>query len=82
MARQAIGVGDRLLADGLFGDGQPAGEPSDTSSARDVANLLRWLADGHFTFLGHRYLTAIRGRLVPEGRGLGVLHDAGGPSRT
>ena len=33
MARQAIGVGDRLLADGLFGDGQPAGEPSDTSSA-------------------------------------------------
>ena len=41
----------------------------------DVANLLRWLADGHFTFLGHRYLAADGNRLVPREPGLGLLRS-------
>jgi glutamate dehydrogenase len=43
--------------------------------AADVAALLRWLADGHFTFLGHRRHDADGARAVP-GSGLGVLRDA------
>ena len=77
MARQAIGLADRLLADELS-------VPTARRALRplgDVANLLRWLADGHFTFLGHRYLTAARGRLVAEGPGLGVLRTLAAPSR-
>ena len=67
MAHEAVAAAGRLL------DGDT---PDDAASpAGDVANLLRWLADGHFTFLGHRYLTMTDGRLLPEGPGLGVLRD-------
>ncbi|HVL85104.1 MAG TPA: NAD-glutamate dehydrogenase, partial [Pseudonocardia sp.] len=42
-----------------------------------VAAMLRWLADGHLTFLGHRRYRAVDGELraVP-GSGLGVLRRA------
>ncbi|WP_233159868.1 NAD-glutamate dehydrogenase [Pseudonocardia sp. MH-G8] len=54
------------LPDGsaVSGDTRPA----------DVAELLRWLADGHFTFLGYQHYGAVGGqmRLEPES-GLGVL---------
>jgi glutamate dehydrogenase len=75
MARQAVLLADRLLADGLLGPPEAA----DATPAPDVANLLRWLADGHFTFLGHCYLTVVGGRLVADGGGLGVLRHGGGP---
>ena len=77
MARQARALADRLLADGLLGADRSAGSSSVTR-ADDLANLLRWLADGHFTFLGHRHLVAVGGRLVPEGPGLGVLRRENG----
>jgi glutamate dehydrogenase len=80
MARTARDVADRLLADGLFATPQTGS--SDLTPARDVANLLRWLADGHFTFLGHRRLTVTDGRLVPDGPGLGVLLRNGDSSLT
>ena len=80
MARRAVDVADRLLADGLF-DARRGGT-ADALSAHDVANLLRWLADGHFTFLGYRRLAVVRdgdgqGRLVPQGDGLGGLRHGG-----
>ncbi|HSU08587.1 MAG TPA: NAD-glutamate dehydrogenase, partial [Pseudonocardia sp.] len=78
MARQARALADRLLADGLL-DADRTAEPSTANRAEDVANLLRWLADGHFTFLGHRYLTAAAdGELTPEGPGLGVMRRDSG----
>jgi glutamate dehydrogenase len=78
MARQARALADRLLADGLL-DADRTAEPSTANRAEDVANLLRWLADGHFTFLGHRYLTtAADGELTPEGPGLGVMRRDSG----
>jgi len=87
MARQARALADRLLADGLLDADRSAGSSSVTR-ADDLANLLRWLADGHFTFLGHRHLVADGDRLVPEGPGLGVLRresvvaEALGPEAT
>ena len=74
MARQARALADRLLADGLL-DADRSADASQITRADDVANLLRWLADGHFTFLGHRYLAADGNRLTPEGPGLGVLRS-------
>ncbi|HEY1627482.1 MAG TPA: NAD-glutamate dehydrogenase [Streptosporangiaceae bacterium] len=51
----------------------------------DAADLLRWLAEGHFTFLGYREYDLVPGadgvglRGVP-GTGLGILrHDRQGP---
>jgi glutamate dehydrogenase len=49
---------------------QPVAE--DGTSPADVGELLRWLADGHFTFLGYRYQPAVEGRVEPE-PGLGLL---------
>jgi len=42
----------------------------DGTHASDVASLLRWLADGHFTFLGYRHYTV-------EGTGLRAEPDTG-----
>ena len=66
MARQASALG-RPAARRRPARRRPLGGPSSVTRADDVANLLRWLADGHFTFLGHRYLTAAGGRLVSRG---------------
>src|SRR4029450_12708813 len=77
MARQARALADRLLADDLL-DVDRTAEPSTATHAGDIANLLRWLADGHFTFLGHRYLAAAQGRPAPEWTGLGVMRRDSG----
>jgi glutamate dehydrogenase len=61
------------LADDL--DGEPG------SDAAEYGELLRWLADGHFTFLGYREYDLVRTaegtglRAVP-GTGLGILRHA------
>ncbi|NMH95388.1 NAD-glutamate dehydrogenase, partial [Pseudonocardia bannensis] len=48
MARRACDVADELLAP------TPAAAAAERA---DVAELLRWLADGNFTFLGYRHYT-------------------------
>ncbi|GAA1275562.1 NAD-glutamate dehydrogenase [Pseudonocardia aurantiaca] len=67
MLQQALQVADGLAS-------QPAVADEGTPPA-DVAELLRWLADGHFTFLGYRYYRAgDSGELVADpGSGLGML---------
>jgi glutamate dehydrogenase len=65
MVQRARQVADDLAdRSGVPGGSRPA----------DVADLLRWLADGHFTFLGYQHLSAESGelRLEPES-GLGLL---------
>ena len=69
------------LADSL-GLAAPPGRPQDDAeSPAEIEALLRWLADGHFTFLGYREYDLVDGpdgmqlRAVP-GTGLGILrHD-------
>jgi len=72
----------RWLADEVLGT---APDTPEAESPTEIANLLRWLTDGHFTFLGYReydLLTdhgALSLRGVP-GTGLGILrHDRKGP---
>jgi len=67
------------LADSLALTAPPADD--DAESAGEVEALLRWLADGHFTFLGYREYDLVDGPdgmqlpAVP-GTGLGILrHD-------
>ena len=60
-------------------------EPGDESRA-EVEALLRWLADGHFTFLGYREYDLEEGPAglalhAVAGTGLGILrHDRQGSS--
>ena len=66
----------RELADAL--PGEPVVEGG--TSPADVAELLRWLADGHFTFLGYRSYDLVRddgGRALKAvlASGLGVLRQ-------
>jgi glutamate dehydrogenase len=77
------------LAEGLALSGSAAiggSSPSAAESPAEVEALLRWLADGHFTFLGYREYDLIDG---PDGMalrgvagtGLGILrHDKSGSS--
>ncbi len=76
MVDRALELADSLPAQPLT--------PTDTHPS-DVAKLLRWLADGHFTFLGHRHYTAVaQGRGQPDELhaeptpGLGVLRGDSG----
>ncbi len=64
----------REVADALRG---PAGRRRDGTPPADVAELLRWLADDHFTFLGYRYYRAGDGGelLADPDSGLGVLRS-------
>jgi glutamate dehydrogenase len=79
MRSKALSLADDVLAPVGPDDGS-AGSPV------EIAELLRWLANGHFTFLGYREydLTTDEGgmlmlRAVP-GTGLGILrHDRTGP---
>ncbi|HLU59743.1 MAG TPA: NAD-glutamate dehydrogenase [Pseudonocardia sp.] len=65
MTRQALEVADQLPS--------RAPAPDDPDPA-EVAELLRWLADGHFTFLGYQRCTG--DDLQPEAEsGLGVLRE-------
>jgi glutamate dehydrogenase len=79
MHSRALWLADEVLAPMGADDGS-------AGSSAEIAELLRWLADGHFTFLGYREydldtdadgLLALRA--VP-GTGLGILrHDKTGP---
>ena len=90
MERRIRTLADELLAEELV----PRGVRTDRGSERhETAQFLRWLADGHFTFLGYRHYRIDGGRLRPElASGLGVLRrdtldngafvpDGGGPDR-
>ncbi|WP_305091945.1 NAD-glutamate dehydrogenase [Prescottella sp. R16] len=66
-------------------DRRAAAPPPDRSAdeIRDCANLLRWLADGHYTVLGYRRYECGSGcHAVPvPGTGLGVLRNDGATDR-
>ncbi|MBO0831326.1 MAG: NAD-glutamate dehydrogenase, partial [Actinobacteria bacterium] len=73
----------RWLADEVLGSA--AETAADGEAPAEIAALLRWLTEGHFTFLGYREYDLIREatgmalRAVP-GTGLGILrHDRKGP---
>jgi len=82
--RVATEDGSRMRARALaLADGLTDGADADL----EIAGLLRWLADGHFTFLGYREYelepapppALAETRAVP-GTGLGILrHDAADP---
>ncbi|MEV6427531.1 NAD-glutamate dehydrogenase [Nocardia sp. NPDC051463] len=68
------------VADGLENAAQWAGDPE----IPEAADLLRWMADGHFTALGYGYYRFRRSAPRPDapmepwqipGTGLGVLHN-------
>ncbi len=63
----------REIADALASGPAPSG----STPQADVASLLRWLVDGHFTFLGYRHhITGSDGSLQPDiASGLGMLRD-------
>ncbi|GAY07799.1 NAD-glutamate dehydrogenase [Pseudonocardia sp. N23] len=63
----------RRVADGLAASAPAAGRAAWNSA--DVADLLRWLADGHFTFLGYRHhVVTADGTSRPDAHSaLGVL---------
>ncbi len=72
------------LADNVLGSDAAFTAPSAEAPA-EIAALLRWLTEGHFTFLGYREYDLAAGeddlvlRAVP-GTGLGILrHDRTGP---
>ncbi len=74
MRARALSLADDVLAP--EGDGGGSAD-----SPAEIAELLRWLADGHFTFLGYREYDLVTGpaamalTAVP-GTGLGILrHD-------
>ncbi|GAA2564059.1 NAD-glutamate dehydrogenase [Pseudonocardia hydrocarbonoxydans] len=75
--REIVDDAEPMTATALrIADALPAqAPPGATAQPRDVAELLRWLADGHVTFLGYaRYTATADGDLVAEpGSGLGVL---------
>ncbi|MBE9374467.1 NAD-glutamate dehydrogenase [Saccharopolyspora sp. HNM0983] len=66
----------RELAAGL----EQAPPPLDGPAVHDAAGLLRWLADGHFTFLGYRHYELVEDGGEPAlhallASGLGVLRS-------
>ncbi|HEY7324370.1 MAG TPA: NAD-glutamate dehydrogenase [Streptosporangiaceae bacterium] len=76
MRARALWLADEVLA--------LAAKTPETESPAEIANLLRWLTSGHFTFLGYREYDLVRAadsmslRVVP-GTGLGILrHDRRG----
>ncbi len=91
--RVAVEDGSRMrtkavyLAEGLLDQpASAAGSGDDAEADQEVGALLRWLADGRFTFLGYREYDLVPGaeetmvRAVP-GTGLGILrHDTPDPS--
>jgi len=87
MRARAVQLADQLaISQAPGGPGGPGAGPGGPESPAEIAALLRWLADGHFTFLGYREYDLEQGpegmalRGVP-GTGLGLLrHDKPGPS--
>ncbi len=69
MVARALAVAD--TAD--RSDGAPADDP-DGLRPGELGELLRWMTEDHFTFIGYRHHVRRDGRLEPEsGTGLGVL---------
>jgi glutamate dehydrogenase len=78
MRARAVQLAEDLA---LSGTADPAGSDAGAEAPAEIEALLRWLADGHFTFLGYREYDLLDGpdgmmlRAVP-GTGLGILrHD-------
>ncbi|ANY10208.1 NAD-glutamate dehydrogenase [Pseudonocardia sp. HH130630-07] len=70
----------RALADDLGGAAAATSPEDDEILPSEVADLLRWLVDEHFVFVGYRHYARRDGRLQPDtATGLGVLRpdDAG-----
>ncbi|MEH0651927.1 NAD-glutamate dehydrogenase [Streptomyces scabiei] len=65
------------IADGLVSEPASACPNPDSTTTEETGELLRWLADGHFTFLGYReYRLRENGTLVAVlGTGLGILRS-------
>jgi glutamate dehydrogenase len=78
--REVVEDADRMcatatgLAADLHRDPPAAVAPDDVSEA--VA-LLRWLADGHFTFLGYRHYSVIDDPAAPGGTGMRAVLGSG-----
>ena len=68
MLAAACSVAEQLRA-------ETAPTQDDATSPGEIADLLRWLARGHFTFLGYRYYRWAPGEksMIPDGQGLGIL---------
>ncbi len=85
MRARAVQLADELASSPLpVVPADPAGMAGGPESPAEIAALLRWLADGHFIFLGYRAYDLTSGpdglslRRVP-GTGLGLLrHDKPG----
>ena len=78
MVRRARGLADALPREPVVEGG---------TSPADVAELLRWLADGHFTFIGYCYYEAVATGETAELRpdrstGLGALGPASSVNAT
>jgi len=52
-----------------------------TTPPGEIADLLRWLAEGHFTFLGHRHYLVNGRELTSDTFGLGVLRPDSAATR-
>jgi len=88
MRARAIALADDVLSpegEEPGGAGHIGGGNGGADAPAEIAELLRWLADGHFTFLGYREYDLVIGAdgmaltAVP-GTGLGILrHDRVGP---
>jgi glutamate dehydrogenase len=93
--RVAVEDGSRMRAKALYLSEELLDRPATSAEAgraaegepdQEIGALLRWLADGRFTFLGYREYDLVPGddetlvRAVP-GTGLGILrHDSADPS--
>ena len=84
MRAKAVGLANVLQAEAEDGGGD-RGTDGGTDAPAEIAELLQWLADGHFTILGYREYDLATGpdgvvlTAVP-GTGLGILrHDVVGP---
>ena len=88
MHARALALADDVLsreAEGPTGAGLIGADSGGADAPAEIAELLRWLADGHFTFLGYReydLLVSPAGMALSAvpGSGLGILrHDRVGP---
>jgi glutamate dehydrogenase len=88
MRARAVALADDVLTpegEATAGAGSDNLGSSEVDAPAEIAELLRWLADGHFTFLGYREYDLVTGpdgmalSAIP-GTGLGILrHDRVGP---
>ncbi|KHD73950.1 NAD-glutamate dehydrogenase, partial [Actinoplanes utahensis] len=78
MRQRAVVIADELAAS----RGSEQGLPVPDKDVTDSIELLKWLADDHFTFLGYREYRLDDGVLTAvPGSGLGILRGASKPRR-